>query len=339
MPYTASTTSKTVESVVLEATIGKKITVNTVYQRDVVWDKDKQGKFINSVYEGIIPTPLIFNSVPNNMFCIDGKQRITSLTLFKQNKLYFEYNDMKCYYSRIPKECKDTDTDNNTNKYRVLTQVERHINIDKRNIPIIEYYNLSYKEEVDIFNRIQNGMVLSKGELLVASVTNQDVATEINSLFTQKKELFKPHSKYYERKGYYDFIINAMFVLEKDKITVLKKVDSQKYMQSFEDVTNFKEVFKMTEKLLNFMFGPELLNYPTMSNLNFNKNYMIVLVSFLNGKMDEFKKTKKNYRNLRKMLNSCHKKCKNQIKCSTTQDSLSKMYDILDDMYNDEIIE
>ena len=106
---TTTTTTKNIETVVKEATNDKRININTIYQRDVVWDEVKQANFINSCYLGIIPMPLLFNSVAEEeqISCIDGKQRITSLVNFKKNMFPVKINKKKYFYDKIPNEYKE----------------------------------------------------------------------------------------------------------------------------------------------------------------------------------------------------------------------------------------
>ncbi len=57
------------------------------YQRNFVWDKTRQSKFIESVLLGL-PIPYIFTAdTDGRLEIVDGSQRLRTLVAFLQNKL------------------------------------------------------------------------------------------------------------------------------------------------------------------------------------------------------------------------------------------------------------
>ena len=76
------------------------------YQRNFVWDNDRQSKFIESILLGL-PIPYIFSAdTEGRLEIIDGSQRLRTIVAFIQNKLTlknleiladlngFHYNDL-----------------------------------------------------------------------------------------------------------------------------------------------------------------------------------------------------------------------------------------------------
>ena len=107
--YTAIQESKSVSTVVTELTReNDNIDINPEYQRDVVWGLSMKQGFIDSVYNGIVPNQLIFNldMSTGTKQCIDGKQRITSLLEYMQNKFPIELNNKLVYFNRVPSKQK-----------------------------------------------------------------------------------------------------------------------------------------------------------------------------------------------------------------------------------------
>lgn len=80
-----------IEIIVQKYTLGKDDDENELfiptYQRDFVWDENRQSKFIESILIGL-PIPYIFTADRGERFeIVDGSQRIRSLAAFVQDKL------------------------------------------------------------------------------------------------------------------------------------------------------------------------------------------------------------------------------------------------------------
>ena len=150
--YNATVTYKTVDTIIKETSNGG-INLNAAYQREVIWDPKKMGGFINSVLKGIVPNNLIFSTqkVGDDMeiVCVDGKQRMTSLIMFKNNEISTKLDGDKNLYwfDEIPEEY---DGDEGC---KVLSKPDRFTFLN-RNIPLVQYNNLDYVDQIDIFRRI-----------------------------------------------------------------------------------------------------------------------------------------------------------------------------------------
>ena len=78
----------------------QKIDLDPPYQRGRVWlNKDKEA-FIDSIYFDILPSPIIMNNdnTIGKYICIDGKQRITTIVEFIENKFSIKIDDKYVYY-------------------------------------------------------------------------------------------------------------------------------------------------------------------------------------------------------------------------------------------------
>ena len=78
---------------------GNKLLLDPEYQRNVIWDKAKKTAFIESLFMGIIVPPIYVVEVPgenileeNSYEVVDGKQRLSTIKSFIQNKFRLEEN-------------------------------------------------------------------------------------------------------------------------------------------------------------------------------------------------------------------------------------------------------
>lgn len=136
------------------------------YQRDVVWDVDRQSALINSLYFGYYVFPVLLSRRgPNQpLVCIDGKQRLTSVLKFFNNEIPMVLQDTKMmyYYSAIPPIKRVTDFAIN------IFTTEMKLTMEAKGLPIVTFTGLDLIREKEIFQRIQNGMPLTSGEKLKA---------------------------------------------------------------------------------------------------------------------------------------------------------------------------
>jgi uncharacterized protein with ParB-like and HNH nuclease domain len=136
----------------------KSIDLDVEYQRDIVWGQDKQKLFIDSIVKGIAPNPIIMNvDSDGNKQCIDGKQRLTSLTNYYKNEFPILIDNQELYY--------------NHNEFASLNRRQKK-GIDNFKLFIVEYDELSYENQLDIFARIQYGAPLKHSETLLTNISN-----------------------------------------------------------------------------------------------------------------------------------------------------------------------
>lgn len=257
----------------------KTIHLNTVYQRDVIWKTEEKENYINSCYLGKNPGPIIFNRKTNPIKkeCIDGKQRLTSIIEFMQNKITVRLGKKRYFYSQIPDKFK------NDHNYGVLSDNNRISNIDNRSIVVFEYTDLSYKDEVDIFGRIQYGKVLTTGEKFIAKIDNVDKAKIMSQLCDalKDKKLFRKFKKL-QRGGHREYLSDVLYVIEK-KSLMMNKNKKIKFIDNM-DTVEMKDKFKLVEDCINGLFDDNVLNHTDIDIAKININLLIVLAYFVNNK-------------------------------------------------------
>lgn len=269
--YHTNVTHQTIQNIIMmtESTEeGDKIDLNAPYQRDVVWDTERKSFFINSVLIGITPNNILYNQdkESGNMICMDGKQRITSLVEFKNNKIPVIFEDDEktdqlsyAYYDKLPDKYKDD------NKYRILTQQERNF-FNKSSIPTVTYSNLEYIDQVKIFNRIQHGKVLTTGEKMIALFINEKVSVFFKDLCNSRKELFEKFKMNVTRQDHIPKIILIMYMISKNKLQKpSKNTILQKYIEKLDTLVKIKKETANLDKLINVYFGKNILGHHSIS--------------------------------------------------------------------------
>jgi hypothetical protein len=245
------------------------IDLNPAYQRGVVWTDDQQSDFINSLFYNIIPSNVVFNIDSNkNYICLDGKQRITSIINFKQNKIFFQKsNDKMCiYYSKIPDDEDGSDC-------RKMTLDEKR-KFDNVMVPYVSYEGLSYEEQVDVFNRIQKGTILSTGELITSMFVNDKISERFKIFCDSKQKYFEKFTKFNVNiKFHYVIIANIMYMANTKNL----KYPKNKTREAFVQKTTFNLMtayIKKVDALIDVCFGNDILgNVSIPKSLSVNLIY------------------------------------------------------------------
>ncbi len=185
------------------------IELNPSYQRDIVWSEEKMSAFINSVMRNIITNNIILTSGTDGTVCIDGRQRLTSLKRFKKNKIPVKLGNTYYYYSKI-KDGADI-------RYEVFSVKQRQEFRDSL-LPIVIYKNLSRIDQIDIFNRIQNGVALTKGELIPSVFENDNICKQFNKFCNSKIDSISKIFNGTRRKKNNEVIINIMYMINTNTI-------------------------------------------------------------------------------------------------------------------------
>jgi hypothetical protein len=115
------------------------------HQRNTsVWTDDQRSKFIDSVKQRMpFPTILLFEDDKQVLWLEDGLQRITTMDMFAKDKFQ----------------------DREGQKFSTWSEVERQKFEDYR-APVIIYTGATKEQQVEIFDRFQNGSPLKPGERL-----------------------------------------------------------------------------------------------------------------------------------------------------------------------------
>ncbi|KAG7444196.1 uncharacterized protein BT62DRAFT_900608, partial [Guyanagaster necrorhizus] len=131
------------------------------YQRDVVWPDTKQTQLIDSLIHNYYIPPLIFavsisSEGEEKRICIDGKQRLSSIQRFMDGHVY-SVNGGKFWY-----------TAGAGKTTRTLLPSQLKSRFSNKQITCVEYDDLTYDQEREIFRRVQLGVALTPAERLQA---------------------------------------------------------------------------------------------------------------------------------------------------------------------------
>ncbi|ARF10349.1 protein of unknown function DUF262 [Hokovirus HKV1] len=299
--YESKCDTRTVDTIIIQTERAlegseKYIDLNPIYQRDIVWSDEKQGEFINSVISGIVPNNLILNYDHDDgkEICIDGKQRITSLLRFKNNEICCKITDendktYNYYFNKIPSSLKNND------KYKILTQKHRNSFLN-RQITFVTYQNLPYMDQVDIFNRIQNGLALTEGEKISSLIIDENINAIINNFFTEKKHLFSKFNN--KRENHKIIITNIMMIYNVNKLQTITKSQRNKYLKDL-NVTTLNKILSSISPLIDFAFN--FLNNDMIPNKISTNLLYSAIFWLMKHKYDlQYKTLSKNIQNQRK---------------------------------------
>lgn len=318
----------------------EKIILDPPYQRDVIWEDVNMSDFINSVITGIVPNNIIFNLDANGDYiCIDGKQRLSSLKKFKSNKIpvIFETEDTVtyAYYTVLPNE----DLRDNNVTYRLLTQEEKN-RFNQMNMNIITYNNLSYENQVDIFNRIQHGKTLTSGEKLAAFFTGIDTTQWFSKFCSSKVNVLSKYIRISNRKEHVPHIISIMYIMSKNICQLPDKKNKEKYLKSIDKLTKIKIETNKVDKLINICYGDNILGHSTITS-KLQQNIRLMTLYFVNSEFSKSldKITDQQFKYIRSTIRKTYRDIENGFsKITVTKNNINTMesiYNVMKKYYMD----
>lgn len=221
--------------------------------------------FINSIIRGIIPNGLIFNKnyETNKICCIDGQQRLTSLIRFRNNDIPVEID------SKI-------NNDYTGQSICRIMKPQEKARFESRNIPVTEYANLSYEDQIDIFNRIQNGMALKKGEIIASIFTTEDFSKIFMKFCDDNYYLVAKFTKK-NRKEHVRYITHIFCTINNDKKKILEN------KQETEIIKKLDNYLTNTKNIMEVLFDDRLLSHIDFKN-QINQNILLTFVIFIRDK-------------------------------------------------------
>jgi hypothetical protein len=269
----------------------KEIKLDPIYQRGDVWSDRMRSDFIDSVLRGIIPSNIIFNKEYTDgkelLTCIDGKQRLTTLIMFRNNKIpHIEHrtNDTEClfeerethtYFEKIPDDKK------NGIVYNVLNDRDKYTLFLDRTVPVAFYSNLEYDRQVDIFSRINHSAPATYGELLLSKFSNNEVTNELNTFFKSIKFATDRN-----RNDNYIYVFNTMYMIhnENPKMlgsgTVLDK-NQKKFIKEIDNLDQIRQLIKKCKKFISVYYSDKIIMNKKILRLNLSKNFIIMIGYFM----------------------------------------------------------
>lgn len=274
--FSAITETKSVSTIVSECK-SKHFNLNPPYQRGMVWsEKDKQG-YIDSIYRGIVPNPIIINVEENGtLTCIDGKQRLTALKEYIENKFCFEYyDDDNCvgiYYKKI-----NDPVHQDNPGYRILSTSDNNNELayfDNRSIPIVKYTHLTYADQIDIFNRIQNGKRLIPSELIMSIFSTDKMSAIYQKFVEEHKDMIFPYVKRDKQRSGVTLLLTNIFFLLANKKLCRNKIEREGFIKRFRNMTELNGKIKIVSPTIELYFSKKFLN-----NSKYFTNKKIICIS------------------------------------------------------------
>ncbi|ALX27599.1 putative nuclease [Golden Marseillevirus] len=221
------------------------ITLDANYQRDMVWPETKQSMLIDSIFLEMYIPALLFSYREGLFFCVDGKQRLLSVQRFMSNEIPWKRKSGNVWYSSVPE--KKTGV--------ALNEQQRRWFNSRSPMRFVTFYGLEEKTEMQMFQRIQDGMQLKYTEKLLASqnpivrycVDNLQIlyGDEMDSLRSNK------------RKEHILLFLRVCFLC---KHGADPNVLSAKKIQEFMEIQDLEEIKEDVEEVLSF-HGPNVNVY------------------------------------------------------------------------------
>jgi hypothetical protein len=255
------------------------------YQRQYVWNSEKQSYFIDSILLGVSIPPLIFfKNLDDKKEIIDGKQRFETLNQFYNNKIKLS----KKNFSNLNNETKEK-------KFQELSEelkdkYENHI------ISIVEFSIQGKPTEqevekikIEIFKRYNTGIkAISKNDIFNANNTenktldyfckelssNQILLNKFDLLFDIKNKNPREYKVSLRTKIMY---LLAISNIETNKLNAHKESSLDQYFEMvFKNVIEVKNDFNLFEQYKNFENTINFIYQSFFRNLeNFEKNKLV----------------------------------------------------------------
>lgn len=163
------------------------IDLSPVYQRDFVWNEEKQVGLIDSLFQGYYIPGLIFNKRMELIFgsirkeslvCIDGKQRLTSIKRFTEGIIpCHDRRGVKWYFMQ---------SGDKTVKGRKYLPLAAKAEFWSKPLLSYEYVGMTDDQEHNLFERVQRGNPLTSAEKAQATKGEwQDLARTFQKDYLQ----------------------------------------------------------------------------------------------------------------------------------------------------------
>lgn len=267
-------------------------TLEPKYQRNVVWETKQYIKFIESLFVGIVPSPIIIaiDTKTNKKICVDGKQRLTSIVNFftnqiplvqvEKNKLILYWYDEIKSHNNIKKTLIEIYKINNFESKLITPEMKAWIE-NGFQLNVIQYEDINYEEQIDIFNRIQYGMSISRGSFLKSFITDAKLCEYIIIKANEYLKIFGSYIKNANNEDHIKYMIEMFFMLDKDIITI--KSETVEYELKNLTIDIFETMVKSYDKLIKTMYSEELLNSCEIKQ----KKIINKLLLFAKNKLDD----------------------------------------------------
>ena len=247
--------------------IQNKININPKYQRGIVWDLEKKKSFIDSIVMGIVPNNIIFNvsDETEKWTCIDGKQRLTSIIEFIRNEFNVLSESMFLYYN---------------DKHRKSFTPKKRSQFNRRKLMTVTYLNLDYRNQLEIFSRIQNGLKLTFGEIIPSYFLQEtDADLYVDFCDNEYDDIKKFVSNSKNRRSHFVMIARLLYVSNITIFEYPKKNSIIRYIKSIEslekEIVNYQRSIKIMRYIINDERFPKLLLFQFILLYYLIHNYIV----------------------------------------------------------------
>lgn len=195
------------------------------------------------------------------------KQRLTTIAKFFTNELplvqaeknkiiLYWYDEIKSY-DNIKKTLIEIYRINNFECKLITPEMKAWIETGFQ-LNVIQYEDLNYEEQIDIFNRIQYEMVISRGSFLKSFISDAKLCENVISKANEYLKIFGHYIKNANDEDQIKYMIEMFFILDKNIITI--KAETVEYELKNMTMDIFESMVKKYDKLIKIMYGDELLN-------------------------------------------------------------------------------
>jgi hypothetical protein len=334
--FNASLESQSVDLVLQNLQDGN-IELSPTYQRGDVWTSQMRSEFIDSILNGIVPTNIIVNkefcSNSVKLTCIDGKQRLTSIRMFRENKIphiskqdHDDEKEIHTYFDKNP------EFKNNDIVYNVLNNEAKFKLFLDRKIPVAYYSNLSYDQQVDIFRRINHSSPATKGEILISKFSNDNAAKKLKSFLDICNFMNE------KRAQHHDNILNIMYMIYNDDLKLLSSGGKQRESDFIKIIDNDRIMIDLiagSKDFISVYYSTKILQHRDIKKLNMNNCFKNAIGYMIYEKFKNPAKIPTLIRNLISNVWNIWNCTDNKDRNKKTDKALKNLKTIFDKMYED----
>lgn len=314
-----SSETKTIASILEEA--NNKYTcidLDAPYQRGFVWKEKKQKYFINSIMCNLAPSIITINldTKTGKKTCIDGKQRLTSIKRFCENKFFvkLENDNNYCFNKKIDDvECK-------------LFSDKQKSHFFNCSLFVVTYSDLTYSQQIDLFERLQGGVPVQGGEKISCVITSEDNCINFNDYCDSQLKYVKKFVKS-ERNEHKSLISKLFLFVKNDTIEQIQKSKMDNIVKELfnDDCIESKEIKQKTAVAIEKIF--DVLNSDKIPK-SLNGNILLMVFHKIYQKYNKnWKKLDVDKNNIILTIKELHKE---KIGTSNSEKVLIKIGDMYD---------
>jgi len=298
IPVESSTEMITVNDLIEKISKNKKIDLNPIYQREIVWNEQKMSAFIDSLMKGYVPSNITMNvnTGEESWVCIDGKQRITSIMNFYRNKIPWirtddAGEDLMIFFNHVPEDKQDE------KNYVHLDKKQQKFFLERITI-VVTYNDLNYSMQCEIFGRIQNAMPATSGEQCFSLFRNPVVAIKFKEFC--KKNDYTNRTRFRN----VEIILNIFYMKKNRELKSLSgRKEKIKFIGELDELEEYQRVVDLIEEDLSVYFSEDMIAHKDILSKKMTKSFVIVLFYLFSLEKKKLKDIeKKQFPEIRKMI-------------------------------------